>query len=717
MTERDWLRGDGLPRYLEATEKSRSDFSWLSWRLMGIANVARRDVTEHSDWVRYCGIAIFMLAFTVYAFAGWLAFLSTAGVGRLGRLGGATEVVGALLGAGATLVFDRVLVGTTKPQLDLEVAPTGEPGARSLPSFVAKGSRAPIVARVAVAFVIGVFTTQAADLKLFAKDIDKQRAAEVVADKKDELQRLDEQHQKVAAAAQAEDPSPADQLKTAQARMRHAQHYSGGFCRRYKRRGSKELSDCEQARQLAKSLTDQLGAQAAAEKKYKATRTALERDIVSIPDHPQRTRSSAGGPSDDTKTLYRFLWANPISWTLYAAVLVLGLLLDLAAILLKIAGFDSNYERRQALRGWRSWWESSSAEQLRLGRRRRRLRTEKRKDDVAEEAEREAARTETERVALEHRGMREAFARALDDSEVRARADALAVAELLAWLDARENGHHEPPPPPAPGEEEEQEEGRRPEWKPGRAVAGRAKTWILVRPVDHPGGHASVWLAHDRDDETALVAIKVMPMPGEDRRGRQLIDIWSMRARRDRKWLESFQDRPNDDRSHLVELADVGDAEGQLWHATWWASRGTLHEYYAVAAERPLAEVLDFARQIVLGLRESGSGAKGFPVHGDLKPANLLLDDPGEDAPRGSRLRLPTRRTTRSRRSGSRRRRPTAGVVPCTSSTTYSRSERSCGGASRASPLARKVSPRRRPAHPTLSGGVPTNCSPRRGVR
>ena len=191
MSDRDWFTGEGLPRSLDESVETRRDFSRLSWRLLGIANVDRRDVIEHSDWVRYCAIALFMLVFSLYAFGGWLAFLSTADLDGLGRCGPVVMVVGAVLGAAATLTFDRALVGTTKPKLDYRppgaVADEGAAGGRaaargaeSLPSVVVKPSPWPIVARVTVAIVVGVFTTQAADLKIFAKDIDTQRRDELV---------------------------------------------------------------------------------------------------------------------------------------------------------------------------------------------------------------------------------------------------------------------------------------------------------------------------------------------------------------------------------------------------------------------------------------------------------------------------------------------------------------------------------------------------------
>ena len=62
------------------------------------------------------------------------------------------------------------------------------------------------------------------------------------------------------------------------------------------------------------------------------------------------------------------------------------------------------------------------------------------------------------------------------------------------------------------------------------------------------------------------------------------------------------------------------------------ASRETLYHYYRDAAARPLTEVLSFARQVLLGLQQAGTRGWSGPVHGDLKPANLLLKDSGAGA-------------------------------------------------------------------------------------
>jgi serine/threonine protein kinase len=643
LTETDWLRGDGLRSYFEETERKREDFSWLTWHLLGIANVSRRDVTDHSDWARFCGIALFMLAFSLYAFGGWLAFLSSAGVNRMGSYGWVLAGFGALLGAGATLTFDRVLVGTTKPKLDYSIQVPDVPGHDALPSFAAKTSFMPIVARMVVALVVGVFTAQAADLKLFEHDIDVQRRNDLVTKKQKELDDLKAGYEKARATNVAEASAAQRRLEAAIARQREIRPYSHGRCRRYLP-GTKTPSRCWSAfqtqlaaQQVVNDLANEAKTLAA---NHNTAEHKLTGDITNLRGNATLSRVSGGGPGDDTKTLFRYLWDNPVSWLLYGSLLVLGLMLDLAAILLKIAGFDSVYERRQALRAWRSWWDLSAAERLRVHLNGKLLQTEYSKHDLAEQTEREETQTELERVVTRHRAIRDAYTRVFDDTEVHSWADEVALTDLMGWLEQRSKPDYdpapgEPPAPDSPGANDEPDPGPdswRPN-KPGDILVGEhGGRWKLTREVTHQGGHATVWEAVDPDDADARVAIKIMPMRGRDDRGRQVFDIWSERARNDRKWLEDFAKRAGS-RRHLVELADLGARDGELWHATWWSSRGTLHDRYGDGGTRSPSEVLEFARQIVRGLLQSGSSEYGFPVHGDLKPANLLLDDPSPDGP------------------------------------------------------------------------------------
>jgi serine/threonine protein kinase len=680
MTRPDqWWHGDGLPRSLKADDKSRKDFHPIAWRLLGIANVERRDITQHTDRVRYTAIGLFMVLFSLYAFGGWLAFLSSAGIGELGRYGWVISVCGALLGAGATLAFDRVLVGTTKPALDYNRAPDedsdapeldrdlapplegveaerGGGGPAPLPSIVARPSAWPILARLLIAIVIGAFTTQAIDLMLFGDDINQQRASEQVAAKQGDLNALRGQHQKEVRAHVAATKAAEAKKREAIQRQLDAMHATGNVCHKTLP-DSNEPSRCWSAaaaeREARKELEalgrdDPANPRTPSGKKFVTAQGELVTAIDKLRTDHSHAKAAGSGPADETKALLLFVWKNPAAMPLYGAVLILALLLDLAAILLKVTGFDSVYERRQALRSWRSWWETSSLEDRELAAERRALRSERREARVEEHAEHEAALTEIERVATEQRVIRTAYAKAEEDPEIRQEAEDLALDDLHERVRGRARGA-QPGGARAPGDGgDETDPPVPPPWHgaldpyyEGAEIRGERR-WVLVKPVKVQGGHATVWEAHLAGDPTTKAAIKVMEVAEPSQDGRQNLDPQSERARNDLKWLLSFVDpRYEVDRRHLVELADHGASDGVIWHATWWAAHNTLHDYYASKRPRALVEILEFARQTLTGLKDAANLKEGDPVHADLKPANVLVDEPRGGLPDGvPRLRV-----------------------------------------------------------------------------
>jgi serine/threonine protein kinase len=640
---------------LEASEASRANFGPISWRLLALANIDRRDVVSHSDRVRYVAIGLFMLLFGLYAFGGWLAFLSSAGVRHLGRGGLEIELVGAALGAAATLVFDRALVGSTKPNLDyqpvnaeddVEVSGTAQETVRAaergqpLPSVVAKPSRRPIIARVAVAIVIGLFATQAVDLRLFAGDINSQRAHNQISALEHELAGLVGLHNHAVTIQQTAVHTARKQQAAAETRESQARRGSGGICRRHLF-DSQQPSRCAEATKSELAATAELAQLAEGDPANPATpvgghyvtqTTEIKNRIWNLRGHPSDSRSVGSGPAGDTADLVGYVISNPGSAPLYLAVLLLALLLDLAAILLKLAGFDSEYERRQALRRWLVWTRVNVTESRRYAVEQGELRQERREEAGREAAEREKVTSAIERDAAVERVIRAAYAEAHRNRYVRREAERLAVEDLLQGIRRRSAGARQPRGSAHAGKQEYAAHSQTPAGDEGGFsgyVAGdmlrgrRGESWTLTRSLDVRGAHATIWEAYRTRDKSIRAAIKVMPVDERGPSEPPSVNVKSQRAQNDLRWLEQFSPKA----AHLPQLLDASDGtlRGGAWHATAWAPRGTLHDHYSHNRPRALAEILNFTRQVIDGLIEAGE-----VVHGDLKPANLLLFEDGK---------------------------------------------------------------------------------------
>lgn len=684
------------PKSLEESEASRADFGSITWHLLGVANVDRRDVVAHSDRVRYTAIGMFMLFFSLYAFGGWMAFLSTAGIRRLGSGSLAAEIAGALLGTAAVLTFDRALVGLTKPNLEYrlpnsqeEIRPDdgvtedlddqtakGHPASADIqsavapiPSLVAGRNRGAIFGRVLVAFIIGAVVTQAADLAIFAGDIDLRRAKEQIRPLESQLNKLEASHKTDVANHKTAENTASKNIAQATDTERHAESYSHGHCRMYRMPLSNppQKSVCEVARELAQQATrektqleenDPSNATSPSGLRFSSARASFAQRIEDLHTHPSHSRSAGGSLSANTTDLFQVISGNVESLVLYIAVLILALLLDLAAILFKVTGFGSEYEQRQALRRWIAHTGATVAERRKLTEQQFELRREHREAEVRTAAAEQAATTEIQRNAAEQREYRAALANAHEaamtelDVELAAQRairtatgqadqdpDVINDARYSAAKQAQERIRTQTPaltafPQPPPPQQESTPEPERPAasdtsspgYQAGEMVTGK-RVWRLLEQMELQGRQSRVWKACSTDGGSLLAAIKFMSVGRRGPHEAPSFDPKTERARNDLNWLQDF---PPDSR-HLPQLLDYGgDQQGRgLWHATALAPLGTLHDHYLPHDARPrrLAEILHFGRQIIVGLEEARRATRHDVVHGDIKPDNLLLFD------------------------------------------------------------------------------------------
>ena len=324
-----------------------------------------------------------------------------------------------------------------------------------------------------------------------------------------QLKTLTEAHNKAVKDHGAAKKQATDQFNAAKKRQDQAKKYSGGDCNTYlpdtkihSRCWTATKSELAANGELAKLAADDPGNTDS--KSGVAFHTAsqnLNDEITKLTNDPAKSRASSGGPSDDTKALYRYLIHNPESLPLYVALLLLVLLLDLAAIILKIGGFDSLYERRQGLRGWRSWWDTSSAEQLGIA---RAAATDGRRAPQGACRRRRGPRGDADQNGG-HRSQEPGTAAGVPASAVGSRCDGqerrtchrgvpgVGSRAAASPLDPRSPNRNLTIPIRRRSPDPELVE----EHQAGDVLTGERHSWKLEREIEFQGGHAKVWRACD----------------------------------------------------------------------------------------------------------------------------------------------------------------------------------------------------------------------------
>ncbi len=157
-----------------------------------------------------------------------------------------------------------------------------------------------------------------------------------------------------------------------------------------------------------------------------------------------------------------------------------------------------------------------------------------------------------------------------------------------------------PPPPSGPSSE-----GKPPPQQPPEVLAGR----YHLRRLLGRGGMASVYLAWDQRLERE-VAVKIL-LP-------QLSTDPQIRTR----FLNEARLLARLNHPHLVTVYDVGEEQGFLYLVMEYVEGEPLSRIIAQEAPMPLEEALYLMVQACAGV---GYVHRAGLVHGDLKPANLLV--------------------------------------------------------------------------------------------
>ncbi|MFC7184760.1 serine/threonine-protein kinase, partial [Kitasatospora paranensis] len=143
----------------------------------------------------------------------------------------------------------------------------------------------------------------------------------------------------------------------------------------------------------------------------------------------------------------------------------------------------------------------------------------------------------------------------------------------------------------------------------GQVLGGR---YEMGERLGAPGRRA-VWTAYDRQDgRTVAVQVLVGAVPAPEELDRA--------AERVRAAAEGVDD------THLVVVRDLGPVDGGLFLVTDHVAGRGLDEVLAAEGTPAPALAVDRARQVCAGL--AAAQAAGL-VHGDLKPANLLVTADG----------------------------------------------------------------------------------------
>ncbi|MEU1731674.1 serine/threonine-protein kinase [Streptosporangium sp. NPDC020145] len=122
------------------------------------------------------------------------------------------------------------------------------------------------------------------------------------------------------------------------------------------------------------------------------------------------------------------------------------------------------------------------------------------------------------------------------------------------------------------------------------------------------GAFASVWRAYD-DQLAAPVAIKV------------LAEHWAQRPGVRERFLQEARLLRQAASPHVVQVYDLGEADGRPYFVMAFADQGTLQDLLDQGPP-PLPEAIDLMRQICAGVADLH---RLGVIHRDLKPANILI--------------------------------------------------------------------------------------------
>src|SRR2546423_1959480 len=143
----------------------------------------------------------------------------------------------------------------------------------------------------------------------------------------------------------------------------------------------------------------------------------------------------------------------------------------------------------------------------------------------------------------------------------------------------------------------------------GTVFDGRYK---IVRKLG-PGGMADVYLAEDQE-------------PGR----RVAIKILNARHAADDQFIERFRREAKNaaglSHPNIVSIYDRGEAEGTYYIAMEFLDGRSLKELILTRGPAPVSIAIDYARQILAGLRFAH---RHGIVHRDIKPHNVIVDPEG----------------------------------------------------------------------------------------
>lgn len=592
------------------------------------ANADPRDIVAHSDRARWRRTATALALYFVYATVATYTFAH--GLESVPQVACA---LAALLVATAIVSFDRGVLGTTSANLDDlkrgpgSDAPSGLDVLRGNADPVARLSLSMIFGRVFIGLLMAFVVTHQLSTAVFHHQIERQRAG----DNRRAHRALVASPSGPIRQARAEIRRRRDQLAPLRGQIKalerdvltydrkairssHGHDVTGKVgcgtnCQGWlKQRNEAQASLARLQQRL--SSEDRKAADFARVQTRRAAAAQAKADRVIARD--------VGGLSD-TLALYRYLVANPSGLVLFVPLSLLLLGLEMAAILYKVAGHNSLYEFRAALR-------------VRLG---------------VQQAIMGASAAKNAGVAAFHDGLmmgsamdafKKAIAEAGNDPKVISRSHELAVEGLLRHLgvvapasNAQESVRAPVDPDPPRAYPEPDGPLRFPQrtgphgavesvvLEPGAVVVGQFSWRLEGRlPVERQGGQSVVFFAREVGGTERRAVIKFMHIPVGGAPG--VDDLTRRRALRELRNADQLPDN-----QFIVPVLDkvVDAGEGALWLATPLAEHGSLVTFYGGRDRRSLREVILVAGQIAAALNAAYSERR--IVHRDVKPGNVLV--------------------------------------------------------------------------------------------